>query len=127
MLRARAIPGLLAAAAVLSLAACADDSHAGAAAAAGGDARRGAQAITRHGCGGCHTIPGIRNANGVVGPPLYFLGRRTFVAGHLANTPQNLAAWIRNPQAIEPRTPMPALGLTDQEIEDVVAYLYTLR
>lgn len=111
-------------AAVSACGACTDAAQA---TAGGGDAARGARTIQQVGCGTCHTIPGIRGAHGVVGPPLYFIARRTFIAGHLANTPQNLARWIRDPQSIEPRTPMPDLDLTEPQIEDVVAYLYTLR
>jgi cytochrome c1 len=93
----------------------------------GGDATRGAAAIAQYGCGACHTIPGIRGARGLVGPPLMWWSRRTFIAGELPNTPENLVNWIRNPQAIEPHTAMPALGVTDQQARDIAAYLYTLR
>jgi cytochrome c1 len=94
---------------------------------AGGDARRGVQVIGQFGCGGCHTIPGVRAANGVVGPPLMFFSRRTYIAGELPNTPDNLVRWVMDPPAVEPRTAMPKLGLNDQQARDVAAYLYTLR
>ena len=93
----------------------------------GGDPTHGAQVIERYGCGGCHTIPGVRGARGLVGPPLLWWSRRTFIAGELPNTPENLVRWIRAPQSVEPHTAMPALGVTDQEARDVAAYLYTLR
>lgn len=93
----------------------------------GGDAAAGKQVIQSYGCGACHTIPGVRTARGLVGPPLYFLGRRTMIAGRIPNTPDNLVHWIRDPQAIEPGTAMPTLGLTEQQARDVAAYLYTLR
>jgi cytochrome c len=93
----------------------------------GGDARRGAIAITRHGCGSCHTIPGISGANGRVGPPLTGIATRTYIAGVLQNTPPNLQRWIQNPQAVVPNTVMPNLGLSHQEVADVAGYLYTLR
>ena len=94
---------------------------------AGGDASRGAALIRSIGCGSCHTIPGIRAADGVVGPPLFFWSRRTFIAGELPNTPENLVRWMVNPPAVEPGTAMPALGLSEQQARDVAAYLYTLR
>jgi cytochrome c1 len=72
-------------------------------------------------------IPGIKGADGLVGPPLILFARRTYVAGELPNTPDNLIRWIRDPPAVEPRTAMPALGLTEQQARDVAAYLYTLR
>lgn len=94
---------------------------------AGGDARRGAAVIEQYGCGSCHTIPGVRNANGLVGPPLLWWSRRTFIAGEIPNTPENLVRWIRAPQSVEVATAMPALGLSDQQARDAAAYLYTLR
>jgi cytochrome c1 len=93
----------------------------------GGDAQRGAAVIAQYGCGTCHTIPGVRAADGLVGPPLLWWSRRTFIAGELPNTPENLVRWVRSPQSIEPHTAMPALGLSDQQARDVAAYLYTLR
>lgn len=93
----------------------------------GGNPRNGKQLISSYGCGSCHTIPGIYRARGVVGPPLMFFSRRTMIAGELANSPDNLVRWLRNPKAVEPGTAMPDLGLTDQEARDVAAYLYTLR
>lgn len=93
----------------------------------GGDAHRGAKLIQQYGCGSCHTIPGIHNAHGVVGPPLYFFSRRTFIAGELPNSPDNLVRWLKSPPSVEPGTAMPALGLSDQQARDVAAYLYTLR
>jgi cytochrome c1 len=93
----------------------------------GGDARRGAQVIAQYRCGACHIIPGIQDANGLVGPPLMMFGRRTFVGGEVPNTPDNLVHWIRSPQSIEAGTAMPALGLTEQQARDAAAYLYTLR
>lgn len=93
----------------------------------GGDAGRGARLIRTFGCGSCHTVPGIRAADGVVGPPLYFFSRRTYIAGELPNTPSNLVHWIREPQSVEPGTAMPRLGLDEQQARDIAAYLYTLR
>ncbi len=94
---------------------------------AGGDADRGAALISRFRCGSCHTIPGIRAADGVVGPPLFFFSRRVLIAGELPNTPENLIRWVRDPPSIEPGTAMPALGLDEEQARDVAAYLYTLR
>ena len=93
----------------------------------GGNAHRGAQLITQYRCGACHVIPGIHDARGMVGPPLIYFGLRTFIAGEVPNTPDNLVHWIRDPKSIESGTAMPTLGLSDQEARDVAAYLYTLR
>lgn len=93
----------------------------------GGSAQRGAQVISRYDCGSCHVIPGINGAAGMVGPPLLWFARRTFIAGELPNTPANLIRWVRNPPSVEPGTAMPVLGLDEQQARDVAAYLYTLR
>lgn len=95
--------------------------------ATGGDVQRGKAVITRYGCGSCHTIPGIENAAGMVGPPLILFGRRTYIAGEVANSPENLVHWLLDPKSIEAGTAMPALGLSDQEARDAAAFLYTLR
>ena len=36
------------------------------------------------------------------------------------------ACWILDPDAIEPGTAMPDLGLTVQQAQNIVAYLFTL-
>jgi cytochrome c2 len=94
--------------------------------ATGGDPRVGAQLIEGYSCGACHIIPGIRGADGNVGPPLNGIATRTFIAGHLPNNARNLEHWLRDPPAVVPGTAMPALGLSDQTARDVAAYLYTL-
>jgi cytochrome c1 len=92
-----------------------------------GNPQDGKQLIQSFGCGSCHTIPGIHTAQGVVGPPLMFFARRTMIAGELPNSPENLVRWIENPAAVEPKTAMPNLGVTDEQARDIASYLYTLR
>lgn len=93
----------------------------------GGVPGRGKQVIMEKRCGACHTIPGIPNAQGLVGPPLFFFSRRTYIAGEVPNTPANLVKWVMSPQSIEPKTAMPTLGLSEQQARDVAAYLYGLQ
>ena len=93
----------------------------------GGDAAAGARTIREIGCGACHTIPGIDGARGMVGPPLTAWSKRSFIAGAVANSPQNLVNWVMDAQSIEPGTAMPDLDITEQQARDVAAYLYTLR
>lgn len=95
--------------------------------ATGGNAAHGKQLIQNYGCGACHIVPGVQGARGLVGPPLLYFGQRTMIAGELPNTPDNLVRWIQNPPAIEPKTAMPDLGLTEDQAYDIAAYLYTLR
>jgi cytochrome c len=87
------------------------------------DAERGRRLIADYHCGACHTIPGVRAADGVVAPPLTAFARRSFIAGEVPNTRDNLVAWIQDPRLIEPGTAMPVLGLTQAEARDVAAYL----
>ena len=74
-----------------------------------GDPERGRQLLRQFSCGACHAIP------------------RVYLAGVLPNTPQNLAAFIREPQKADPRTAMPAMGVTEEQARDMTTYLYTLR
>jgi putative membrane protein len=93
----------------------------------GGDADRGASLISKYGCGGCHSIPDIANANGNVGPPLQHVGTRTYIAGILNNSPDNMSLWLQNPQKVLPGNAMPAMGISQQDSRDMTAFLYTLK
>jgi cytochrome c2 len=92
-----------------------------------GAVNRGVKLIRQNGCGACHQIPGIENANGLVGPPLNAVGRRIYIAGVKRNTPEAMIAWLQNPQAIVPGNAMPNMGLSERDARDIAAYLYTLR
>ncbi len=92
-----------------------------------GNAEHGKQLIAAYGCGACHMIPGVHAARGKVGPPLLYFSERTMIAGELPNTPENLTRWIQHPKAVEPKTAMPELGVSQDEADDIAAYLYTLR
>ena len=45
----------------------------------------------------------------------------------LDNTPEQLAAWLRNPEALKPGAQMPPLGLQGKELAELVAYLESLK
>jgi cytochrome c1 len=92
-----------------------------------GDPKQGAMLLSAHGCGACHTIPGVSGATGSIGPPLTGYARRVYVAGKLPNQLDNLVRWIRDPQSIEPGTAMPNLFVNESEARAMAAYLYTLR
>ncbi|HEY7853384.1 MAG TPA: c-type cytochrome [Caulobacteraceae bacterium] len=92
-----------------------------------GDADRGHFVIGQAQCGSCHIIPGVIFADGLAGPPLRGLASRTMIAGVMANTPDNLVAWLRAPQAAVPGNAMPDMGLSEQQARDAAAYLETLR
>jgi len=94
---------------------------------ADGDAERGRALLDQYGCSGCHRIPGVRAATGIIGPSLDRLGRRVYIAGVAVNSPEELARWIRDPQAVKPGTAMPNAHVSEQDAHDIVAYLYALR
>ncbi len=88
---------------------------------------RGRRLIMDYGCGTCHRIPGVRGADGLVGPPLDHFSQRTYIAGQLPNNPENLARWIMDPQKVEPGTAMPDLGVSAEEARNIAAYLQSLE
>ena len=92
-----------------------------------GSAKNGAALIAQYGCGSCHIVPGVAGANGLVGPPLTHMGRRVYIAGMLRNSPENMIAWLENPQAIVAGNVMPRMGLNRNQAQDIAAYLDTLR
>jgi len=91
----------------------------------GAHADRGPALMRQYGCVACHTIAGVDDARGQVGPPLEQFGRRAYIAGILENNPDNLVKWLRSPQSVIPGNAMPNTGLTDQGARDIAAYLYS--
>lgn len=89
----------------------------------GNDAARGAQVFQQLTCASCHAIAGTQ-ASAQIGPNLTHLGtRQTIGAGVLTNTAENLATWLRDPQAVKPQNHMPNMQLTEDDIRALVAYL----
>ena len=87
----------------------------------------GAAPFVAAGCSGCHRIAGTPG-DARYGPDLtHVASRRTIAAGTLENTPANLARWIQDPQDVKPGNKMPVLGLGDDEVRQLVAYLERLR
>ena len=91
-----------------------------------GDADLGREKIEAYGCPACHTIPGIRGADALVGPPLTGWSERGYIAGQVPNEPDNLVAWLMDPPAIDEDTAMPDLGVDEADARDMAAYLYSL-
>ena len=91
----------------------------------GGDASRGEAMFIQYGCGSCHAVKGVRTATGMVGPPLDGIAVRAIIGGHLANTPENMQRWIRDPQQVAPGTAMPDLNVGEADARDITAFLYT--
>ncbi|HEY3617954.1 MAG TPA: cytochrome c oxidase subunit II [Candidatus Sulfotelmatobacter sp.] len=78
-------------------------------------------------CVNCHTVAGTI-ANRRFGPNLtHLMSRETLAGGAARNTPENLRLGIQNPNAIKPGCLMPAMQLSDQDLDALAAYLETLR
>jgi cytochrome c oxidase subunit 2 len=91
------------------------------------EASRGRKVFETTACINCHAVAGTV-ADGRFGPDLtHLMGRETLAAGAASNTPENLRLWIQNPDAIKPGALMPAMNLTDRELDEVTAYLLTLH
>ena len=91
----------------------------------GGDASRGAQLVDAYGCGACHTIAGIHGADAKIGPSLEDFADQRYIAGRFPNNLSNLLRWLENPQAVDPGTVMPNLGVVEPQARDLAAYLYS--
>lgn len=123
------LPVLLVIALALAITSCQSqrgDGTTGPGASAGvayGDAEHGREAFVAYGCGACHRLEGVGTARGRVGPALDDLAEQRIIAGVLPNTPEMLAAWIRDPQEHDPATGMPDLDVTEQDAADISAFL----
>jgi cytochrome c oxidase subunit II len=94
---------------------------------AGAAERRGRQTFLSEACSGCHQIRGT-DAHARVGPDLTHLAtRETIAALALPNREDALAGWIDDPQHAKPGARMPGLPLSDRQVQDLVAYLESLR
>jgi cytochrome c oxidase subunit II len=89
--------------------------------------QHGQQVFLAHSCVMCHTIRGT-TAGSRVGPDLTHLASRsTIAAGMLPNTIGNLGGWIMNAQSLKPGSRMPPNQLSGTDLQDLLAYLETLR
>ena len=87
----------------------------------------GRRVFERNACLNCHAVGGTP-ANGRFGPDLtHLMSRATIAAGAAENTHKNLRLWIQDPSAIKPGSLMPAMKLSDADLDAVVSYMETLR
>ena len=90
-------------------------------------AEEGRKVFLQNACINCHTVKGTV-ANGVFGPDLTHLASRdTIASGPVPNTPENLRAWINNPEDLKPGSLMPAMHLNNRDLDAITAYLTTLH
>ncbi len=90
-------------------------------------AQRRGLALVEFRCAMCHSIRGT-SARSNAAPDLTHLKSRAMIgAGTLPNTPGSLAGWIQNPQGPKPAAMMPAQMLSGTDLNDLLAYLETLK
>jgi cytochrome c oxidase subunit 2 len=78
-------------------------------------------------CINCHTVRGTA-ASGRFGPDLtHLMSRASIASGAAENTAENLRLWLKEPDAIKPGSLMPAMHLSDAELDAVVRYMLSLR
>ena len=108
-----------------------------------GDAAKGQQLVTRGSCIACHTIAGVPGMVSKIGPDLTHVASRLTIGGGLfPNDTKHLGAWVKNARAMKPGVLMQTLGkgqydpitkttltigLSDQDVADIVAYLQALK
>lgn len=96
------------------------------------DAKAG-EMVFKDNCLSCHAV----NAQGLgAGPNLNGFASREKVAGILPHNDESLKQWIHDPQSVKPGSKMPGFGegvpnmakaLKDQEINDLIKYLNSLK
>ncbi len=84
-----------------------------------------AQLFLDSGCGGCHTLGGIAGATGTAGPNLTNVALRPTLAGNsIPNSQPMMVRWLLDPAGVKPGATMPSVGLTQQQAEDIAAFLF---
>ncbi|RXS93841.1 cytochrome c oxidase subunit II [Silvibacterium dinghuense] len=87
----------------------------------------GRQVFETQACMNCHAVAGTA-ATGRYGPDLTHLASRdTLASGVIENNPKNLRQWIKDPDSIKPGALMPAMKLSDEQLDQLTAYLATLK
>src|SRR5262249_13565532 len=89
---------------------------------------RMARAFFSQSCVNCHRVRGTP-AQGDYAPDLtHLMSRQTIASGMVPSTQENLRRWVEARDTIKERCLMPSFRrLSDQERENIVEYLLTLR
>ncbi len=90
--------------------------------------KKGRETFLSLACVGCHTVKGT-TAAGKVGPELTHVASKKSIAGGVLSpvNEETLTKWISNPPAVKPGTLMPNLGLSQEQVHDIVQWLLTLK
>jgi cytochrome c2 len=87
----------------------------------------GRKIFERQACMNCHTVSGTA-ATGRFGPDLtHLMSQATLASGATDNTPANLRQWIKSPDTFKHGALMPAMQLNDEQLDQITAYLETLK
>jgi cytochrome c oxidase subunit 2 len=94
-------------------------------------ARKGKRVFLGQQCVNCHTVRGTK-AMAKVAPDLtHFASRDVFAGAIFTRNESNLREWLRDAPARKPGSKMPAgvaeMGLTEDDITALIAYLQSLR
>jgi cytochrome c oxidase subunit II len=93
-----------------------------------GAALKGQELFRTLSCINCHAINGVAGANLRVAPDLTHVGsRKQLASGMIDNTPANMRLWLKSPQHIKPGALMPDFSLTDEQLDQLAAYLSALQ
>jgi mono/diheme cytochrome c family protein len=89
----------------------------------GGDPAKGKELISQVGCMGCHGVDGLednsKKVKAYAGPWLSNLGSKV--------QPDWLVSWLKKPWHYQEDTIMPSMRLSNQEANDIAAYLLGFR
>ncbi|MGH2699888.1 MAG: cytochrome c oxidase subunit II [Actinomycetota bacterium] len=86
------------------------------------------EGATEYACASCHALESGADVPLRTGPNLtHFASRSTFAGATFERNDENLAAWLRDPHGVRPGSKMPALDLSEDEINNLVAYLQSLE
>lgn len=78
-------------------------------------------------CSNCHAILGT-TATAKIGPDLTHLANRKQIgAGVVENSHDNLVAWLKNPQSLKPGCKMPNFRFSDEQAQQLTAYLEKMQ
>jgi cytochrome c oxidase subunit II len=90
-------------------------------------ASAGRRVFERTACINCHAVGGTVG-DGRFGPDLtHLMSRETLGSGALENSPEGLRAWVKSPEHFKPGVLMPAMNLSDADLDQLTAYLTTLQ
>jgi len=99
----------------------------------GADAARGRELLDMKGCGLCHRMSGVAPLQGALlptGVTVSDMPRAVRLAPDLRYTRDRwraplLVRWLLHPSQIKPDTPMPEMGLSENDARSIAAYLLT--